>query len=273
MNAAKAVTGDTSSLTTLASRLDDAQSTATAIPQLTSITSLTLEEAYTVQHLLVGHRVARGDRVSGVKLGFTSRAKARQMGVDDVIIGSITRGMEVPDGGQTDSAAYIHPRIEPEVAWLLGQDVDADEESPDIGWAVEAVAPALEIIDSRYRDFRFTLEDVVADNTSAAGYVIGPWQPVAVAGDVGNRGVGLEIDGRIVQTGSTAAILGHPYRAVAAARRMAKTHGFTLRAGMVLLAGAATAAVPLAAGVRVQSTVSGLGCVGLQVAPGGGDHG
>jgi 2-oxo-3-hexenedioate decarboxylase len=266
-------TASTSRLVPLASTLDDAQSTATATPQLTSTTSLTLDDAYAVQHLLVQRRVARGDKVSGVKLGFTSRAKAQQMGVDDVIIGSMTRGMDVPDGAQVDPAAYIHPRIEPEVAWLLAQDVDADEESPDIGWAVAAVAPALEIIDSRYRDFRFTLEDVVADNTSAAGYVIGPWQPVAVAGDLGNRGVRLEIDGQIVQTGSTAAILGHPYRALAAARRMAKAHGFTLRAGMVLLAGAATAAVQLPAGAHVQSTVTGLGRVGVHVAPGGGDHG
>lgn len=266
-------TTGTARLASLAAALDDAQSTATAIPQLTSTTSLTLDDAYAVQHLLVQRRVDRGDTISGVKLGFTSRAKAEQMGVDDVIIGSITRGMAVSDGAQADPTAYIHPRIEPEVAWLLGQDVDADEESPDIESAVAAVAPALEIIDSRYRDFRFTLEDVVADNTSAAGYVIGPWRPLAVAGDLGNRRVWLDVDGQVVQTGSTAAILGHPYRALAAARRMAKAHGFALRAGMVLLAGAATEAVPLPAGAHVQAIVTGLGRVGVHVAPGGGNHG
>jgi 2-oxo-3-hexenedioate decarboxylase len=266
-------TAASSSLSALASALDKAQTAATAIAQLTAATDLTLDDAYRVQHLLVGLRSARGEVLSGVKLGFTSRAKAQQMGVDDVIIGSITAGMEVPDGDQADPARYIHPRIEPEVAWLLGQDVDADDESFDISRAVTAVAPALEIIDSRYRDFRFTLEDVVADNTSAAGYVIGPWQHPTAAGDLGNRGVILEVDGHIVQTGSTAAILGHPYRAVAAARRMAKAHGFTLRAGMVLLAGAATAAVPLNPGAYVQSTITGLGRVAVHVAPGGGNDG
>lgn len=259
-------------LAALAATLDDAQTSASAVPQVTTTAKLTLDDAYAVQHLLVGRRTARGDRISGVKLGFTSRAKAQQMGVDDVIIGSITAGMQVPDGGLADPARYIHPRIEPEVAWLLGRDVEADDDSPDTGSAVEAVAPALEIIDSRYRDFRFTLEDVVADNTSAAGYVIGPWQPVSTAGDLGNRGVLLEVDGQASQTGSTAAILGHPYRAVAAARRMAKAYGFTLRAGMVLMAGAATAAVPLNPGSSVRSTVTGLGRVSVRVGSAGASH-
>jgi 2-oxo-3-hexenedioate decarboxylase len=259
-------------LAVLAATLDDAQTSATAVQQVTTTAHLTLNDAYAVQHLLVERRTARGDRISGVKLGFTSRAKAQQMGVDDVIIGSITAGMQVPDGGQADPARYIHPRIEPEVAWLLGRDVEADDDSPETGSAVDAVAPALEIIDSRYRDFRFTLEDVVADNTSAAGYVIGPWQQLSAAGDLGNRGVALEVDGQVSQTGSTAAILGHPYRAVAAARRMARAYGFTLRAGMVLMAGAATAAVPLHAGSHVQSTVTGLGRVGVRLGSAGARH-
>ena len=265
-------TAPPSSLSALASTLDDAQASARAVPQLTSTTDFSLSDAYAVQHLLVGLRTARGDRLSGVKLGFTSRAKAQQMGVDDVIIGSITAAMEIPDGGTTEAARYIHPRVEPEVAWLLGRDVEAHDESPDIGWPVVAAAPALEIIDSRYRDFKFTLEDVVADNTSAAGYVIGPWRPVTAAGDLGNRAVILEVDGQVVQTGSTAAILGHPYRALAAARRLATMHGFTLRAGMVLLAGAATAAVSLTPGAHVQASVTGLGRVGAHMPPRGDDH-
>jgi 2-oxo-3-hexenedioate decarboxylase len=266
-------TAASSSLTALAATLDRAQTTATATTQLTSTTDLTLQDAYAIQHMLVGHRITRGDTVSGVKLGFTSRAKAQQMGVGDVIIGSITAAMQVLDGGDAHPAAYIHPRIEPEVAWLLGRDIDLDHDASTVSEAVAAVAPALEIIDSRYRDFRFTLQDVVADNTSAAGYVIGPWQHLDTAGDLANRGVILEVNGHVTQTGSTAAILGHPYRALAAARRLAKLHGFTLRAGMVLLAGAATAAVPLSAGAHVQSTVTGLGRVGVQVEPGGVDHG
>lgn len=258
--------GDSDSrLASLAQTLDGAQARAATVPQLTVESPLTLTDAYAVQHLVVGRRVARGDRISGVKLGFTSRAKAVQMGVSDLIVGSITQGMEVADGGEADHTAYIHPRIEPEVAYLLGEDIDVEDDSSGVQRAIVAVAPALEIIDSRYRDFRFTLEDVVADNTSAAGYVIGPWVTPEGAGDLGNRGVRLEVDGVVSQTGSTAAILGHPGRAIAEARRMARLHGFTLRAGMVLLAGAATAAVPLPAGAYVAATVAGLGRVDVRV--------
>lgn len=251
-------------LAELADVLDAAQLHVEAVPQVTSRMQLGLKDAYAAQHLLVARRLERGDHLTGVKLGFTSRAKAQQMGVADVIIGSVTSGMRVSDGDPVDLCRYVHPRIEPEVAYLLGNDVDLDG-TGDPSAAVSAVAPALEIIDSRYRDFRFTLEDVIADNTSAAGYVVGPWVTPEQAGDLANRGVRLEVDGRLVETGSTAAILGHPVRALTTARRLARLHGFELRAGMVLLAGAATAAVPLPAHAFVETTITGLGRVGVRV--------
>ena len=262
-------TESTGRLSQLAELLDEAQSSARAVAQVTAATPLSLGDAYVVQHLLVARRAARGDVISGVKLGFTSRAKAQQMGVSDVIMGSITAGMAIDDGAEANHAAYIHPRIEPEIAYLLGADVDPFDDSADLHQAVVAVAPALEIIDSRYRDFRFTLEDVVADNTSAAGYVLGPWVPSGEVGDLGNRAVRLELDGAIADTGSTAAILGHPTRALAAARRMAREHSFLLPAGTVLLAGAATAAVPLTPGVHVSATVAGLGSVSVRTSQNG----
>ena len=199
----------------LAELLDDARLTATPIEQPSARTPIGLDAAYAVQHALIARRIGRGDRVSGLKLGFTSRAKARQMGVDDVILGTITEEMRVDDGGRFDPTSCIHPRIEPEVAYLLGADVDPDGGAHPS--SIVAVAPALEIIDSRYRDFRFDLGDVVADDTSAAAYAIGPWVPMADAGRIENRAVRLEFDGRLVQTGSTAAILGDPRRALAAA--------------------------------------------------------
>jgi len=254
-------TDQTATLASIAETLHQAQAGATAVAQITATTPLTLADAYAVQHLLVQRRTTGGERLTGVKLGFTSRAKAQQMGVNDVIIGSLTTGMAAADGDELDHAAYIHPRIEPEVAFLLGQDIDVQDDAPDLLGAVTGVAPALEVIDSRYRDFKFTLADVVADNTSAAGYVLGPWSDPGRAGDIANRGVRLEVDGAVVSTGSTAAILGHPLRALAAARRMARLHGFELRAGTVLLAGAATEAVPLPSGSVIEATVAGLGRV------------
>ncbi|MFC0531758.1 2-keto-4-pentenoate hydratase [Phytohabitans kaempferiae] len=250
----------------LAARLDEAARTAGAVPQLTREGPLSLADAYAVQRALVALRTARGDVPVGVKLGFTSKAKAAQMGVFDVVAGVVTARMRIADGAGPDFP-LIHPRIEPEIAFRLDADVDPAAPAADLTSAVGAVAPALEIIDSRYRDFSFTLEDVVADNTSAAGFAIGPWRGFAAASDgldLGNLGVVLEVDGVPAQTGSTAAILGHPLRALAATKRMAAAYGLPLPAGSVILAGAATAAVPLAAGSVVEATVTGLGRVTVQ---------
>lgn len=256
---------DHSAVVARAAALDRAQRTASPIARRAPGTSPGLDAAYATQHALIARRTARGERIVGLKLGFTSRAKAQQMGVDDVIMGTLTDAMRVDDGGRYDPRSAIHPRVEPEIAYLLGP--GPDEERGDLGPAVAiaAVAPALEVIDSRYRDFRFSLDDVVADNASAAAYAIGPWRRPAEAGPLDNRAVSLELDGRLAETGSTAAILGDPARAIAAARRLARQHGFALRAGMVLLAGAATVAVPLPRPGRVEADVAGLGRVSLHV--------
>lgn len=247
----------------IAESLDEAQVRAQPIAQFSSTDPLKVAAAYAVQHALVARRLDRGDRVVGLKLGFTSRAKAHQMGVDDVILGTLTADMQIPDGGTLEFGSCIHPRVEPEVAYLLGADVDAHDD--DGVSTIAAIAPALEIIDSRYRDFQFDLGDVVADNTSAAAFAIGPWMTPAEAGRIDNRAVLLEIDDRLVQTGSTSAILGDPARALAAARRLAATHGFALRAGMILLAGAATAAVPLPQTGIVETSIAGLGRVRVRI--------
>ncbi|MDQ7904907.1 4-oxalocrotonate decarboxylase [Phytohabitans sp. ZYX-F-186] len=231
----------------LAERLDTAALTATPIPQIASRAGLDAAAAYTVQEQLVARRLARGERLVGIKLGLTSRAKMAQVGVDEVIWGRLTDGMTVADGSTVDTSRLIHPRIEPEVAFLL-----------DAAGNATAVAPALEVIDSRYADFRFALADVIVDNSSAAAYAIGSWRPVPDGVD--NLGVLLEVDGRVVQIGSTAAILGDPRRAVSQGLRLAGR----VEAGWVLLAGAATAAVPLAKGAYVRAVVEGLGAVGVR---------
>jgi 2-oxo-3-hexenedioate decarboxylase len=243
----------------LADYLDGAQQQAAAVAQPAEATDLA--EAYEVQHALIARRLARGERLAGTKLGFTSRAKMIQMGVSDIIVGQLTDAMQVPEGGSVSLGRFIHPRIEPEVAFRLARDVDPDDPLADVATSVDAVAPALEIIDSRYRDFRFSLPEVVADNTSAAGYVIGAWLPLD--GDLGNRSVRLLVDGVDVETGSTAAILGHPLRALGELTRLAAQYGFPLRAGQVVLAGAATAAVPFGASL-VEVRVGGLGSASVR---------
>lgn len=251
----------------LAETLEQARTTATAVPQLSLHTQLTLEEAYAVQAAGIASRARRGDTQVGLKLGFTSKAKAVQMGVDDLIIGVVTRDTVVEDGEEVDLARFIHPRVEPEVAFRLGSDVDLTDEECDVHAAVSDVAPALEIIDSRYADFKFSLADVVADNTSAAAFVVGPWRPYAetrASLDMADLDVTLSFGDAVVEKGSTADILGDPTRALDDTVRLARTYGLTLPAGSVILAGAATAAVAMTPGTVVTAVVEGLGEVSLR---------
>ncbi|MGW0506715.1 2-keto-4-pentenoate hydratase [Micromonospora sp. NPDC003241] len=241
----------------IAATLDRAADTATAVPQVAAEAGLDVDAAYAVQAALVQHRLDRGERLVGLKMGLTSKAKMAQVGVDEVIWGRLTDAMRIPDGGTVDVTGFIHPRVEPEVAFLLDRLPEPGEPVGDFTDAVRAVAPAIELIDSRYANFTFSLPDVIADNTSAGAFVIGPWSPVPDG--LENLGVLLEIDGRVAQVGSTAAILGDPRRALDEGIRLAGRHGVRLREGWVFLAGAATAAVPLRAGVRVRAVVEKLG--------------
>ncbi|PTA46835.1 2-keto-4-pentenoate hydratase [Micromonospora sp. RP3T] len=249
----------------IAEKLGAAADSATAIPQLAAETGLDVDAAYAVQAALVQRRLDRGERLVGLKMGLTSRAKMAQVGVDEVIWGRLTDVMRVPDGGTVDTGDFIHPRVEPEVAFLLDRLPGPGEPVGAFTRAVRAVAPAIELIDSRYANFTFSLPDVVADNTSAAAFAIGPWSPVPDGLD--NLGVLLEIDGRVAQVGSTAAILGDPRRALDEGLRLAGRYGVRLRKGWVFLAGAATAAVPLRPGAHVRAVVEKLGTASLKALP------
>lgn len=247
----------------LAQRLDHAALTATATPQLEVDPAFDVGRAYEVQKASIARRMARGERLVGMKMGFTSRAKMAQMGVDDLICGRLTDAMLVDDGGEVHLGDYVHPRVEPEVAFLLKAPLSGRVSPVQAREAVAAVAPALEIIDSRYENFKFSLTDVVADNSSSAGFVVGPW--ARPEEDLSNLGLILSFDGRPEAFGSTAAILGHPLRSLVAAARMSATHGIELREGSIVLAGGATAASALRPNLYVSLEIERLGRVGFSV--------
>lgn len=251
----------TSRLAELSERLDEAQRNRAPITQLSDEGALSVEDAYEVQRLLVERRLARGEQAVGVKAGFTSRAKMVQMGVSDLIWGRLTDAMAVEDGGTVNYGRFCHPRIEPEVAFLLGEELRWPTTIAQAAAAVDAVAPALELIDSRYSEFRFSLPDVIADNTSASAFVIGP--PTRTA-DIDNLGVVLAVDGAPAEFGSTTAILGHPLRSLVALARLAGV----IPAGSIVLAGAATAAVPLPKSGVVSVSVQDLGRATVHVTEG-----
>jgi 2-keto-4-pentenoate hydratase len=244
----------------LADRLTSARSLRTAIRQLSDdVPDLDLETGYAVQRLL---REGRGGLV-GWKLGVTSRAKQQQVGVDSPIYGFLATDHVLEVGEPLATAEHINPRCEPEIVFVMGSDLGgAHVTATEVLAAAAGVAVGIEVIDSRYSDYRFTMPDVVADNASAGRYVVGT--PVPPAGiDLRLVGVVLEHNGEVVATASGAASLGHPAAAVAWLVRTLAGSDEGLRAGDVVLSGGLTAAVPVAAGDVVVATVDRLGSVEL----------
>jgi 2-oxo-3-hexenedioate decarboxylase len=262
------MTSTDAAVTAVADRLFEAAETGKAVLADGTWPELDLAQAYAAQTDLVGRRLARGERPAGLKLGFTSLAKMEQMGVDEIIAGRLTDAMALADGDTLDVAGLIHPRVEPEICFRLARDVDLADGAEALLDAVDAVAPALEVIDSRYEGFSFDLPRVVADNTSAAYYAIGEWSPLDREA-IGDLAVRMEATGTPDTLGSTSAILGDPLDAVRRLAGIGAAHGFVARAGDLILAGAATAAVPLVAG-EVKVAVAGLGEVAISVVDGSG---
>jgi 2-oxo-3-hexenedioate decarboxylase len=236
-----------SDLAGIAATLDQAMQRAEAVPQLQA--QIGLDEAYAVMDMALRLRVGRGERIVGMKMGFTSRAKMVQMGIDEMIFGRLTDAMQVEEGGATPRARYVHPRVEPEIAFRLKRSLAGRVTHLEALAAVEAIAPAVEIIDSRYRDFKFSLSDVVADNSSSSGFVVGAARTPDL--DISNLGMAFWVDGVLREVGSSAAILGNPWRSLIAAAAFAERYGFELRPGDIVLAGGATAAVAAGEGARV----------------------
>lgn len=243
--------------TELAKILDEAAVNAKPISQLSLLNDITIRDAYIIQREAIRCREQRGHEIVGLKMGFTSIAKMEQMGVHDMIWGILTADMVIENGSEASLGNYIHPRAEPEVCFRISKDITAEVSLDELDQYVEAMAPAIEIIDSRYENFKFSLEDVVADNCSSTGFVIGPWQDPSR--DIKNLSMELLFDGEVVASGSSADILGDPWKSLQAATRLASEYGEPIRKGHIILAGAATAAVFMKEGVEVSARVESMG--------------
>lgn len=241
----------------LASTLVNARDAREPVARFTSSRHLSMTDAYAIQRAVVDQLIDSGEIPVGLKLGFTSAAKAREMGVDRPIAGVLTDRMAVADGGTVRAGTLIHPRVEPELAFRL----DLDD-----GEARLRVAPALEIIDSRFAKFDFAAADVIADNASCAHFVIGRWTEVDVQDrldGLADAGVSLVRDTTVAAEGRTSAILGHPKHALGVARELAEIHDLATPREAILLAGAATRAIPFEAGHRYSARIEGLGEVSV----------
>lgn len=228
--------------------------------------NLTIDEAYLVQEELVRQKIANGNRVVGPKMGLTSEAKMKQMNVQDPIYGYVFDYMVVNDTDSISISDYIHPKVEPEIGFVLSKDLEGpDITARDVLQATEYVFPAIEIIDSRYENFNFTLPDVIADNSSARGAVFGTTftKPENLELDV--VGATLLINGEIKALGTGADVLGHPANAVARLANMLSKKGEKVKAGEPILTGGITAAVSISVGDYVCAKFTGLGEVSFIV--------
>jgi 2-oxo-3-hexenedioate decarboxylase len=245
---------------TFAQRLDDAQQSAKAIPMLTAETAFSVEDGYRIQRAGIVLRKLRADTLVGMKMGLTSLAKMKQMNVSEPIYGHLTKSMILEDGGRVKKRDHVHPRVEPEIVFLLAKDLEGPVTPAQALMAVDGITIALELIDSRYQDFKFTLADVVADNASSSRFVLGSTVR-ARDFDVANLGMVMERNGQLAECGSSSAILEHPARSLAAMANQLMPHGEKLRAGSIVLAGGATAAIALQPGDHVRLRVEDLGRV------------
>jgi 2-oxo-3-hexenedioate decarboxylase len=223
---------------------------------------LDVETAYAIQDEALRLRRERGETLIGLKLGLTSRAKQERMGIDSPLLAWLTDAMVLPAG--VPVPPLIHPRAEPELVFVLGRRLAGPGVTAATALAaVDRVYGGIEVIDSRYTDYRFTLPDAVADNGSSAYFGVGPVGLPPAALDLSLEAALLEVDGQIVDTATGAAVQGHPAEALALAANALGARGLALEPGWLVLTGGMTDAVPVRRGSRVAAHFSHLGSITL----------
>jgi 2-oxo-3-hexenedioate decarboxylase len=221
---------------------------------------LTEDWGYAVQDEDHRSRVADGERTIGAKLGLTSRAKQRRMGVDTPIVGFLTDAMLFEAARVTrELHRWVQPRIEPEIVFVTAQDISAPITLDEAAMLVDSVTVGAEILDSRFTDYRFGLGDVIADNTSAAGVLLGPPHRLDRIGALASLSCAVEVDGAVVHEAAGSAVLGDPLRSLVLLAEHVAACGNVLAAGSLVLAGAMTDAVTLRTGHTYSLRVDTLG--------------
>lgn len=249
----------------LAAVLLEAEAQRTAIDRLTDAhPSLTMTDAYAVQESIRRRKLAAGAGVLGWKAGLTSRAMRDQMGVSQPNRGSLFDYCLLDGVLQRDE--LIHPRVEPEIAFVLGRELRGPGVTLlEVLAATRWVCAAIEVVDSRFKDYRFRVEDNTADNSSAARLVLGPAVFAVDSLDLSLVGVVLERNGEVEQTGAGAATLGHPARAVAWLANQLAESGQAIEAGQIVISGGLTSAPLVVAGDHVAARFDRLGAAELRV--------
>ena len=252
----------------LAAQLDQALLGRVELTPLTkSFGAFELDDAYRIQRAGLELRQARGEKVIGFKMGLTSEAKRKQMSLDQPVFGPLMDRMLAPDAGDISITSGIHPKAEPEIAFVTARELRGKITREEAFAACESVAPAIEVLDSRFVGFKyFSLPDVVADNCSSWRFVLGPRRPARelTLPKLAALHMRFFVGGKLAQQAEATAISGHPIESLVQLVAMLDQAGQPLPAGSVVMAGAATAAELLVAGQEVVLEVEGLGRASLR---------
>lgn len=252
---------DQAKLQEAADQLSRAEIDRVGIPPLTQqIAGLTVDDAYKIQQLNLNRRLENGEQLVGRKIGLTSVAIQRQLGVDEPDYGAISNRMEIDHEGELDLDDLILPRLEAEFAFEIAEDLPSSPTYSQLVSAVAKVAVAIEVIDSRVANWQITLADTVADNASMARVVWGSFVPAteALLDALPNLTITLMRDDEAVCAGPGSAVLGHPLTSLHWLATALGAQGDHFRAGDRVLAGAVAAAVSLTGGSRWTAHAEGL---------------
>jgi 2-keto-4-pentenoate hydratase len=250
----------------LADMLAEAEATRVVIDPLTaSMKDADVVDAYEIQLDQIRRKLRAGAKVSGHKVGLSSRVMQAMMGVDEPDYGHLLDTMFVYEQDTVDTGVLCQPRVEVEVAFVLGQRLEGPGVNvADVLRATEFVMPAIEIIDSRIRNWDIKLVDTIADNASSARVVLGGRATSPVGLDIAGIEAVLTKNGTEVARGLAGAVLGNPVTAVAWLANKVHSFGVVLEQGHVIMPGSCTAAIDAAAGDTFAASFSGIGSVEVQ---------
>lgn len=236
------------------------KATITAVPVADPVTvmapELDLNDAYAIQLLNVDRALSRGERIAGKKIGLTSLAMQQMFGVNEPDYGHLLESMDVSDG-KLRAADCLQPRVEGEIAFILKSDISGPNATvADVLAATDYVAAAIEIVDSRIRDWKIKLIDTVSDNGSSCAYVIGKEKVFIPEISLPEIKMTLYKNGEKINEGMGADVLGDPALCVAWLANKLWEYGVTLKAGEIVLSGALSAAVPAGKGDSFEARFS-----------------
>lgn len=249
----------------IAETLLEAEKSKNAVPPLTAqYENLNVTDAYNVQLEVLKRKLEQGRTVIGKKVGLTSVAMQKMLGVNEPDYGHLLDDMKVPNGGTVKMSNFLSPKIEAEIGFVLGEDLKGPNVTfLDVLMKTKYVVPTLEIIDSRIADWKIGLVDTVADNGSSAMVVVGEEMTAIDGIDLRSVGMTFFKNNEMVATGSGAAALGHPAHAIAWLANKLHEFGITLKAGELILPGALSAAIPVQEGDTVSAQFGPVGSVSV----------